>query len=407
MQVLKVMYEAVFACVRTGNKCTDTFTCDRGVRQGCNLSPTIFSLFINQIALEINETGRHGISFLAGMIELYILLFADDLVLMSYSIIGLQTQLNILFACCDKLQLEVNTDKTKVMVFRRGGPLAKKEVWYFGRNLLEVVNRYVYLGYTFTTKMSSNIGTSDLVSKARVATMGILKLLKSFTDLSYFTFFRIFDSKVQPILMYSAELWGHTRLDSIEKVHLMACKRFLGVPRFTPNKIVYGETRRYPLYIAAAVKFIKYWFKLLSMSRDRLPRQAYETLLSLDEKGKHCWASEVRLLLASTGFGQVWLHQGVGNVNVFIVVFRQTLVEMFTEEWHATLDRDRYEVYRSFKMQFEQELYVKIPLKHHMRSVYSMLRSGTLPLNANMFRYKDDIRLQYCPFCRNTVENEF
>lgn len=406
IQVLKTMYEAVFACVRTGNMCTDTFKCERGVRQGCNLSPTIFSVFINQIALEINETGRHGITFLTGMIELYILLFADDLALMSYTVVGLQTQLNVLLACCTKLQLEINTDKTKVMVFRRGGPLAEKEKWYLGKDLLEVVNRYVYLGYMFTTKMSYNVGTGDLVSKARIATMGIFRLLKSFPDVSYSTFFKIFDTKVQPILMYSAELWGHTRLDSIERVHLLACKRFLGVPRSTPNKIVYGDIGRYPLYIASAVKLIKYWFKLLSMSRDRLPRQAYDMLLGLDERGKQCWASEVRVLLFSAGFSEVWLHQGVGNINQFITTFKQRLMEFFIQECFDTIEnRDRYRNYRSFKMLFYRELYVTIQLKHHLRSMYSMLRAGMLPVNANRYRYKEDIRLQYCSLC-HTVENE-
>ena len=40
------------------------------------------------------------------------------------------------------------------------------------------------------------------------------------------TFFKIFDIKIQPILMYASEIWGTVRLDGIEKVHMMACKRF-------------------------------------------------------------------------------------------------------------------------------------------------------------------------------------
>ena len=40
------------------------------------------------------------------------------------------------------------------------------------------------------------------------------------------TFFKIFDIKIQPILMYASEIWGTVRLDDIEKVHMMACKRF-------------------------------------------------------------------------------------------------------------------------------------------------------------------------------------
>ena len=31
-------------------------------------------------------------------------------------------------------------------------------------------------------------------------------------------FFKIFDSKVQPILLYSSEIWGLERLENIEQI---------------------------------------------------------------------------------------------------------------------------------------------------------------------------------------------
>ena len=100
------------------------FDCPVGVRQGCVLNPTIFSLFINQLASYITETGRHGIQLLSGLFELFINLFADDVVLLATAPYGLQNQLNSLKAYCDILHMEVNRDKTKVMVFRKGGYLS-------------------------------------------------------------------------------------------------------------------------------------------------------------------------------------------------------------------------------------------------------------------------------------------
>ena len=60
------------------------------------------------------------------------------------------------------------------------------------------------------------------------------------------TFFKILDSKIQSVLLYSSEIWGLHILDSIEKVHLVACKRYLGVPSRIPNKMVYEELGRCP-----------------------------------------------------------------------------------------------------------------------------------------------------------------
>ena len=97
----------------------------------------------------------------------------------------------------------------------------------------------------------------------------------------------------------------------LKKNHLMACKRFLGVQVRTPNKMVYGDLGRVPLFINSYTSCIKYWFRLLEMGNDRLPKTAYEMLLCLDRNGKDCWVSRIREILCETGFNFVWLQQGL------------------------------------------------------------------------------------------------
>ena len=90
------MYDSLLSCVRANNDYSDFFECPVGVRQGCVLSPTIFSLFINQFAKYITDTGGHGIQLLSGLTELFILLFADDVALLATTSCGLQNQLDSL-----------------------------------------------------------------------------------------------------------------------------------------------------------------------------------------------------------------------------------------------------------------------------------------------------------------------
>ena len=57
-------------------------------------SPVPFSLYINELALEIINDGKQGVTFSSFFVELFVLLFADDVILLSETVIGLQTQLN-------------------------------------------------------------------------------------------------------------------------------------------------------------------------------------------------------------------------------------------------------------------------------------------------------------------------
>lgn len=407
LSLLKSMYDSLLSCVRVNGEYSEFFECPQGVRQGCVLSPNLFSLFINQLASQINETGRHGIQMLPGLIELFILLFADDVALLSTTVYGLQNQLNLLKVCCDNLQLNVNKDKTKIMVFRKGGHLSKNEKWYYEGNQLEVVNKYCYLGYTFTTMLSVKQGTDHLVTKGKKAALYLCKAFQKCREMSKDTFFKIFDSKVQPTVLYSSEIWGLTRLDTIERVHIQACKRFLGVPIRTPSKMVYGELGRFPLFINSYIRCIKYWFRLLQMDHDRLPWQAYTMLVNMDENGKVCWVTHVREVLCRSGFYFVWLQQGVGNVAGFVRVFRQRLVDMFSQEWAQTVrDKDRYELYRSFKATLDCENYLSIIDIYCFRVAFTQARLNVLPINNNLHRYSDVAKDRYCPFCSDCIEDE-
>ena len=99
--------------------------------QGEVCSPVLFSLLINELTKDITENGKHGIQLSPDLIELLILLFADDVVLFSDSVIGLQTQLNILYCTANRLDMIVNLDKSNIVVFRNGGHLALREKCFF------------------------------------------------------------------------------------------------------------------------------------------------------------------------------------------------------------------------------------------------------------------------------------
>jgi len=408
LNMLQGMYKSVQSCVRWGHEMSDFFDCPFGVKQGCLLSPLIFSLLITDVADKVTKNGKHGFQFLPGLQEIFLLLFADDICLISTTPAGLQNQINNLEKASDALGLVVNLSKTKVMVFRKGGHLAKSEKWFYKGQALEIVNSYKYLGFMLTTKLSFELALEEYTGRAKRKVVEIMKTMWKLETLDFDIFFKLFDAQVKPMLLYAAEIWGLTRFQVIESVHLFACKRFLKVAPQTPNTLIYGELGRFPLYIDSALSSIRYWFKLQKLLLVRLPKQAYvmdknNNVGNLTVAHTHSWSVSVKRCFDLFGFSNVWLNGGVGNEKAFLKLLKQRMIDCYRQDWSNKLnDSDRFCTYRSFKCLFEPERYLTDITIVKFRNVLVRFRMGVNELNVNN-RYTNKSHL--CPFCE-AIENE-
>ena len=241
---------------------------------------------------------------------------------------GLQAAINTLERESKELGLEINLQKTKIMVYRLGGYLGKNERFFLNSKEISVVNAYKYLGLTLTTKLSFEIALAEIVGKAKYKMVQIMKTMFSLGYLDPEIYFQLFDQTVRPMLTYSCEVWGLEAQSALEKVHTMACKKLLGVKKKTPNCLVYGEVGRFPLALDTQARVISYWFKILQMENDRIPKMAY--LRDVKEIGKKgSWAQGVKGLLERPGFAGVWLNQGVTNQNSFLRDFKLRLRDIY------------------------------------------------------------------------------
>ena len=65
------------------------------------------------------------INFVQDMVQVFLLLFADDVAFVTLKPGGLQKRLDNLKAEADRLKLEMSLAKTSIIVFRRGGALSR------------------------------------------------------------------------------------------------------------------------------------------------------------------------------------------------------------------------------------------------------------------------------------------
>ena len=138
----------------TGGQCTSCTTgtsapggCTRGIKQGCPLSPLLFSLYISVLPNYLQQKClAEGVG--CGDGRLRSLIYADDLSLLSSSQAGLQRMLVALHSCAASKQLAVNVKKTEVMAFggRRGAQTPYTYVYGPGREQLNRVSEFKVLG---------------------------------------------------------------------------------------------------------------------------------------------------------------------------------------------------------------------------------------------------------------------
>lgn len=86
-----------------------------------------------------------------GLLKLFLLLYADDIVIFAETEKGLQQGLHVLHSYCERWKLIVNTNKTKIMIFRKSGLIRENLKFNFNDTEVEIVNHFTYLGIVFTT----------------------------------------------------------------------------------------------------------------------------------------------------------------------------------------------------------------------------------------------------------------
>ena len=67
--------------------------CEKGVRQGCHISPILFNLYINDLLNNLHHTNPNAVK-LTNDVKLTCFVYADDMIIISLSALGLQASLD-------------------------------------------------------------------------------------------------------------------------------------------------------------------------------------------------------------------------------------------------------------------------------------------------------------------------
>ena len=160
-RVIRDMYAKAKSCVKTRHSLSQFFVSNVGLRQGGNFSPVLFSLFLNDLKVCVFTSNNvQGLKLLFALAQdvclqdiekklyLFLLLYADDTIVLAECPEDLQRALDILKIYCEFWGLDINVRKTKVMIFSRG-KIRKMPKFNFNEETVDVVWDYKYLGVKF------------------------------------------------------------------------------------------------------------------------------------------------------------------------------------------------------------------------------------------------------------------
>ena len=301
--------------------------------QGENLSPLLFSLYLNDLQeflqeahmglKEICDLATHTFdNNLCALLKLYILLYADDTVLLAGSPKDLQNSINLMEEYCHLWKLKINVSKSKVTVFSRG-KIRNRPNFYFDENKLDVVDHYKYLGLNFNFNGKFTVAKKELYEKGNRAMFSLLRKSRRL-QLPIDIQLQLFDVLVKPVLLYGCEVWAHEGTDILEKLHHSFCKYALGVNKSTCTNMVYGELGATPLSLITQSRMVMFWARIKKVEENpKISSLLFQILLKMYKNDIFCspWVTTVKT------YWKVVVLQALGNTNVSHLI--QTILKSY------------------------------------------------------------------------------
>ena len=349
-------------CIKVGNRITDKFTANQGVKQGCILSPLLFNIFLSDIQQKLEEN-RNNPAKISSDQTMGCLIWADDLLLLSQTEMGLNNMLGTLNNFSNQNGLTVNMDKTKVMIFNKTGRHIRRN-FFLGDQIVSTTREYKYLGFKITPSGEINSGLWDLKDRALKAFFKLKKKMGPLFLKHPLVTIKLFQALIKPILLYSSDFWGALKMpknNPLENLHMKFCKQLLGVQKQTTNIGILLELGQVPLQIYAIKSAIKNWTRIADQKQcNELLIKSYRFSLSENL----VWPSQVKQTLSQIGMMESFITKDKSSHSKLF----QRLCDIFHQNAFSEISKDNSKL-RTYNL-----IKTKIGLENYLNTLIWLLK---------------------------------
>lgn len=302
-----------------------------------------------------------------------------------------------------KWRLRINSQKSKVVHFRKNRSKISNFNFHLGENNLDYEASYKYLGVIFDENRDFKVNAENLAKSGGRALGSFISKINAIKSVGFRTYEKLFNNCVAPVLDYSSGVWGHKKHHCIEMVQNQALRYFLGVHQFTPLLAVQGESGWLSCNCRHKMNMLRLWNRLIYMENERITKLVF--LWDRQQNISSNWSSQVKNTMESLNIENTYTNFTPCNLHNAEEKLRTNL----ETEWHNDIQSvPKLRTYILFKSSYTVEKYLTLDLPKPIRSKLAMFRCGVLPLRIETGRYRGEpVEDRICNLCDlNEIETE-
>lgn len=383
--------------VKDEGKVSDLFWTNLGVRQGCPLSPTLFIAYIADLEQTLKNAQDGGT--VVGKQKYWSLAYADDVGMVAETREEMVCMLVTLSKYLKRKKLKLNVEKSKMMVFRKGGGRDKVRTWKWEGQEIEEVKEFTYLGYKFQRNNSPNQHIRMLAAKATRAMKQVWGIGEQLFANSPKTRIMMFEVLVKSILMYGAEIWGWKEREMLEKIQLKYLRWVMGLSRSTPSYIILEEMKCMKLRVESGKRATKFENKIRKRKEGDILKESLKEIERRRKRGENTsWDLERKQYLERTGMSEiVYEERSLENEKEFTIKLANRDEEVQRQVQWNRIQESRFHPKYRFIMANEKPKYLRKGMKKEELKVVARFRCGCEE-RSNMFWLKEEEKS--CRFCK-------
>lgn len=274
IRAVKQTYEQNTTKVKLGKKLSKGCQVNKGLKQGCCLSPLLFKIYLEQALKTWKRKCKNMGIPLTDDSTLYTLCFADDQIVLAQDYEDLQYMSKKLIEEYKHWGLEVNLSKTEYMCV---GGTQQDLILEEQHQIIKHCNKYKYLGMTITQDGTTEQAIQERNTQGRRA-ISLLNNILWDQNISKNNKQNIYNSIVKSVITYSSEVWQLKQKSEkmLEATEMDFWRRSAGKSRM--EKITNERIReimgvKHSVVEDIKVNQLKWYGHVQRMTNDRLPKQ--------------------------------------------------------------------------------------------------------------------------------------